>query len=141
MSMLVVVAEPEEIKLIPLAYKNIPVLVTGVGAQTYEALERVNPQVDIIINVGYCGSYTREVGSVVYDADAVGMDMFVTKIEQLPDDFSPNEQVVDMESKWLRKWCTENHAELLMIKTVSDNLSYEQYKKVLDNSEGKDGES
>lgn len=141
MSMLVVVAEPEEIELIPLAYKNIPVLVAGVGAQTYETLERINPQVDIIINVGYCGSYTREVGSLVYDADAVGMDMFVTKMEQLPDDFSPNEQVVDMESKWLRKWCNENNAELLMIKTVSDNLSYEQYKKGLDNSECEDGES
>lgn len=141
MSMLVVVAEPEEIKLIPLAYKNIPVLVAGVGAQTYETLRRIKPQADIIINVGYCGAYEREVGSVVYDADAVGMDMFVTKMEQLPDDFSPHEQVVDMESKWLRKWCAENTAELLMIKTVSDNLSYKQYKTVLDNLESEDGES
>lgn len=56
MSLLVVVAEPQEIELIPQAFKGLPILVTGVGARALDALQNLDPKVTMIINVGYCGS-------------------------------------------------------------------------------------
>ena len=138
MSTIVLVAEKEEIKLIPLAYQGLPIIVTGVGARAYDVLKTLNPQVDLIVNIGYCGALEKKIGTVLYDADAVSVDEFAQSVDDLPKGFNARKQVVDMESKWIKKWCEQNNCELLMIKVVSDNLSYEQYK---DEFEKKDKKS
>lgn len=131
MSTIVLVAEKEELKLIPLAYQGLPVIITGVGARAYDVLKSLNPQVDLIVNIGYCGALKQKIGTVIYDADAVAVDEFAQSVDDLPKGFDTKKQVVDMESKWIKKWCEQNNCELLMIKVVSDNLSYEQYKDEL----------
>ena len=63
MNKLIVIAEKEELKLVEkLGYKGIPILITGVGAlNVIEALKDV-PRDTEIINVGYAGSPSLEVG-------------------------------------------------------------------------------
>ena len=128
MSVLVVVAEAEEIRLIPRAYKQLPVLVAGVGARAFDTLLNLSPKVDAIINVGYCGSKDLPIGTVVHEPECVSTDDFFGDDEDLS---KPEYKgvVFDMEADWIKKWCDKNNVGLRMIKVVSDNLSYEQYKK------------
>ena len=57
MKQLIVIAEKEELKLVEqLELKNIPVLITGVGAlNVIQALNELPKDIEII-NVGYAGS-------------------------------------------------------------------------------------
>lgn len=127
MSILVVVAEPEEISLIPRAYKGLPVLVAGVGAKALDTLINLNPKVDILVNVGYCGSSTLPVGTVVYSAECETVDDFLEG--KMLKYYSGDSKVIDMEGKWIERWCTNHNVGLKFIKIVSDNLCFKQYKK------------
>lgn len=127
MSILVVVAEPEEIKLIPRAYKDLPVLVAGVGAKSLDTLSNLSPDVEAIINVGYCGSHRHPIGTVIYKAECETVDDFVEGA--LPDYYSYKNDVFDMECRWISRWCEENNVALRVIKVVSDNLNFKQYKE------------
>ena len=119
MSVLVVVAEAEEIKIIPRAYKECPVLVVGVGAKALDTLINLNPKVNLLVNVGYCGSSTLPVGETVDDFLEGKMLKY----------YSGDSKVIDMEGKWIERWCKDNGVALKFIKVVSDNLCFKQYKE------------
>ena len=129
----VVVAEPVELKLIPLAYKNCPVLITGVGAQADASLELLDDEyVDEIVNFGYCaaskeiliGTTIEMTGDNCYTADS-----FVTSEDELPEHFDPVTDVVDMEWARLNEFCAARNIRLKSYKTVSDHFNYQTYKK------------
>lgn len=128
MQTLVLVAEPCEIELVPLAYKACPVLVTGVGEAAIVALSCINPwEVRTIVNVGYCGAPGLKVGEAV--DDHVAMDVVTS------DSFAENADdphaVYDMELARIRKWCERYDVELRYFKVVSDNCNYKQYKEAI----------
>jgi nucleoside phosphorylase len=129
MSVLVVVAEAEEIEIIPRAYKECPVLVVGVGAKALDTLINLNPKVDLLVNVGYCGSSTLPVGTVVYSAECETVDDFLEG--KMLKYYSGDSKVIDMEGKWIERWCKDNGVALKFIKVVSDNLCFKQYKEQL----------
>ena len=131
MSVLVVVAEAEEIKLIPRAYKDLPVLVAGVGAKMLDTLLNIDPSVDVVVNVGYCGSKELPIGTIVYEPECETVDDFAEG-ENYP---ITEGKVLDMENRWLERWCNKHDVGLKVIKVVSDNLSYVQYKKTLKKGE------
>ena len=133
MSVLVVVAEPEEIKLIPRAFQGLPILVTGVGAKALDALQNLDPTVTMMVNVGYCGSKDLPVGTVVENAHCLSVNNFLEGFfgQEIKEEDLTN-KVVDMEHKWLQRWCDAHDVTLVTIKVVSDNLSYGQYKETMD---------
>ena len=129
MGVLVVVAEADEIKLIPRAYRDCPVLVAGVGARAFDTLTSLSPNVDVIVNVGYCGSPTLPIGTVVYSAECETVDDFVEGA--MPKYYHGGNKVIDMESQWIERWTDDNNVGIKVIKVVSDNLCFKQYKEQL----------
>ena len=130
MSILVVVAEPEEISLIPRAYQGLPILITGVGAKALDALQNLDPSVNTLVNVGYCGAKDFPIGTVVENAHCLSVNNFLEGLfDQEIKEEDLNDKVVDMEYKWIQRWCDARDVTLIAIKVVSDNLSYQQYKE------------
>ena len=65
--MLVVIAQKEELKLVEeLGYGDYPILITGVGGvNVIRALDHL-PRDTEILNIGYCGSNSVEIGTKVF---------------------------------------------------------------------------
>ena len=147
--MLVVIAEKEELKLVKeLGYEDYPVMITGVGAlNVIDALKDL-PRDTEILNIGYCGSNTFEIGTRLQIC-AVGTNHeianFKEKIKPLQvnifvdhddtafcytsTDFVTKTNktepcVFDMELAFIRAIMPNTRA----IKVVSDKLSHKQYK-------------
>lgn len=132
---IVVVAEPKEIEIIPLAYQGLPIIVAGVGEKMIDTLERLNLEnVDKIINVGYVGA-TKDykIGEKVkisvgfggiFSPKIITSDYFV---DELDDDYKKT--VFDMEFSRLKDFCYDNDIKLEAVKVVSDNCNYKEYKE------------
>lgn len=139
MSSIVLVAEPEEIKLIPLAFKGLPILIAGVGENAANAVESINPKVvNRIINVGYCGAQDNipigalcKIGNRPGEYDCVTVRRFAESKDDLPYQYQgeANNYVVDMEYAVLKEWCSSNGVKLEAYKVVSDHLNFDEYKK------------
>ena len=152
--MLIVIAEKEELKLVEeLGYKDYTVLITGVGAiNVIDALKDL-PRDTEILNIGYCGSNTFEIGTRLQIC-AVGTNHEIAKFnekikplqinvfEEYEDvafcytstDFvtSTNKYepcVFDMELAFIRAMFNN----VKSIKVVSDNLNKKQYKEKVKN--------
>ena len=158
MKELVVIAEPEELKLVrDLGYTTYPVLITGVGAlNVIDALKDI-PKDTTLINIGYAGSKDLEPGKF-YTVDMVSLyhpnvDYFEHQYElgwipwgiesegdepMIPvkcltgTDFVLESNVsgclFDMELAYIKALGFEN---VIAYKYVSDNLDLQEYREKL----------
>lgn len=139
---MIVVAMPEEIKLIDIA--NEPVLVTGVGAlNVIEALQHVDRSTSIL-NVGYAGSNNLPIGTRVlvgearlYHPNVEYKDKVYRLSGNTPcytaSDFVTNTDIVepcvfDMELAFI---LALGFKDVEAVKIVSDNLSVKEFEKCL----------
>lgn len=140
---LLTIAEKNEIELIPEEYKNIPVLITGIGMLNVIESLKYFPRETEIINIGYCGSNslpiktTVRVGKVQLYHQNVQYKEPIYEISKNPivcytsTDFVTSTTikepcVFDME---LAGICSLGFKSIVSIKTVSDNLNYKTYKE------------
>lgn len=138
---LIIVAEPEEVKLIPLAYKGLPVLIGGVGVMAEISLGLLDPnEIDEIINIGYCGAThgAKTTKGKTFDIDDIEspnihtFDYFVESEDDLPFE-SDDGLLVDMEYERIFAWGLKNHVKVKAFKTISDFLNYNEYKESTQN--------
>lgn len=149
--MIVVIAQPEEIKLVKeLGYENNPIIITGVGGVNVIRALKDLPKDTEILNIGYCGSNSLEIGTKVFVDEIHTFHPnveFCEKIEFTTNwdyyngrtfdcyacytstDFVTNVKistvcVFDMELAFIASMFPKISA----IKVVSDNLNYKEYK-------------
>lgn len=143
----IVVATEDEKKIIKRRYPNIEIIVTGVGPlNVYQALRKV-PRWYRIINFGYVGSNTLEIGkdyvvtsvtqyhpNVDYLEPLYILDFDPKKDKDMAVCLSSNDFVLetniteptlfDMELAYI---CAMGFKHVRAIKRVSDNLNLDQY--------------
>ena len=152
MKQLIVIAEKEELKLVEqLELKNIPVLITGVGAlNVIQALNELPKDIEII-NVGYAGSKNLtpdfyEVGVVTLNHPNVEYPepryfckrtgRYVSKTCYTGCDFVLDTELddclFDMELAYIKSLGFKN---VISYKYVSDNLDLQEYRNKINESE------
>lgn len=148
MNRLIVIAEKEELKLVEqLGLKNIPVLITGVGALNVIKTLKDLPKDIEIINVGYAGSKNLtpdfyEVRSVTLNHPNVEYPEpiyvckrsgeYISKVCYTGCDFVLHSELedclFDMELAYIM---TLGFKNVTAYKYVSDNLDLQEYRKKL----------
>lgn len=144
--MLVVIAEKEELKLVEeLGYSDFPILITGVGGvNVINALKDI-PKETRIINIGYAGSNTLEVGTQVeigwsftYHPSVKFKERNFRKLNSsskiycyTSTDFVTKTDILepcvfDMELAFI----TAMFKNVRSIKVVSDKCNYQEYKNM-----------
>lgn len=144
--MLIVIAEESELKLVEkLGYKGENYIVSGVGGiNIINALKDIDKNEEIL-NIGYAGSNTLEVGLVVDVSESTLYHEKVSYLEPIYSLHSKNDNnircytstdfvtktnietpcVFDMELAFI---CALGFKNVRALKYVSDNLNYNQYK-------------
>lgn len=144
--MLVVIATKDELPLVEkLGYKNKPILITGVGGvNVIKALQNV-PKTEYIVNIGYAGSNTLEIGETVevsyvqtyHETAQFYEDVYKYLGGKFPcytsTDFVTKTEIeqpclFDMELAFIVAMGFDN---IRAIKVVSDNLNLKQYNKTI----------
>lgn len=136
------IATKEEEVLIPEKYKDIPVIVTGVGAlNAIFWAKRIHPETQII-NIGYCGSKTFEVGTTLeigktailhkcpFESPTLKITNRTNVICYSSSDFTEVSEkelfaVYDMELAFI----AAVHPNTIAFKTVSDHVNYKEYER------------
>lgn len=143
--MLIVLATEKEISLVKDKYPGARILITGVGGLNIVEALKDYPRDTPIINIGYVGSNCIKIGTEVNIGHCGLYHPNVTYIEptyELPGTatcFTSNDFVLstdikepvvfDMELAYILALGFTN---VISIKTVSDNLNYQDYENMAD---------
>lgn len=148
-NMLVVIAEKEELEIVKEAgYEGVPVLITGVGGMNVINTMKDISRKEIIVNIGYCGSNSIEIGKLVHvrnvrtyhpnaEFDERSQLQFISTLGEYDcytaTDFVTHTDikepcVFDMELAFIKALGFER---IISIKKVSDNLKKKEYKKTI----------
>lgn len=148
--MLVVIATKDELKLVEeYGFSNNPILITGVGGVNVVNALKDLPRDTHILNIGYAGSNTLEIGTSVsvgrvhtYHPKAefsetesynltIGTHTCYTSTDFVTQCDFKEPCVFDMELAFI---CALGFKQVRSIKVVSDNLSIEQYENTVDSN-------
>ena len=148
--MLVVIATKDELKLVEeYGFSNNPILITGVGGVNVVNALKDLPRDTHILNIGYAGSNTLEIGTSVsvgrvhtYHPKAefsetesynltIGTHTCYTSTDFVTQCDFKEPCVFDMELAFI---CALGFKQVRSIKIVSDNLSIEEYENTVDSN-------
>lgn len=148
--MLVVIATKDELKLVEeYGFSNNPILITGVGGVNVINALKDLPRDTQILNIGYAGSNTLEIGTSVsvgkvhtYHPKAefsetesynltIGTHTCYTSTDFVTQCDFKEPCVFDMELAFI---CALGFKQVRSIKIVSDNLSIEEYENTVDSN-------
>lgn len=148
--MLVVIATKDELKLVEeYGFGGNPILITGVGGVNVINALKDLPRDTPILNIGYAGSNTLEIGTSVsvgkvhtYHPKAefsetesynltIGTHTCYTSTDFVTQCDFKEPCVFDMELAFI---CALGFKQVRSIKIVSDNLNIEEYENTVDNN-------
>lgn len=127
---IIIIAEPNEIKLIPKDMQEYPIIITGIGASNVEkTLPHIKAYTDLhpdgieVFNYGYCGS-NLPIGTTVRIGKkhkCITVDEFA---ENIPDGVGEKD-VVDMELEYVKLY----FPNVISYKTVSDHFDLDEHRR------------